>query len=171
MILTGQEIERCQRAGNIVIDPFSADQINPNSYDFRLGEKLLRYIDPVLDPKLDNAVEYIDIPDDGFVIQKGQFFLGHTHEVLGSVEYAPIIRAKSSIARLGLFVHVTADLIDIGSVNQCTLQLFATHAIRIFPGMRIGQVTFWKAVGEISLYNGKYQGARGPVSSRSHLDM
>jgi len=145
-------------------------QINPNSYDFRLGKKLLRYTEPVLDPRRDNATEIFEIPEDGFVIEKGRFYLGHSDEVVGSSEYAPIIRAKSSTARLGLFIHLTADLIDIGSINQVNLQLYAAHSIRVFAGMLIGQVTFWKSRGVITLYRGKYQGARGPVSSRSYME-
>ncbi|MEP3345025.1 MAG: dCTP deaminase [Litoreibacter sp.] len=170
MILTGLEINKCQIDGSIIIDPFDPEQVNPNSYDFRLGETLLRYTDDVVDPRQDNSCEVVAIPDTGLVIQRGAFFLGNTREVMGSNHYAPIIRAKSSVARLGLFVHVTADLIDIGSVNQFTLQMYATHDVRIFAGMLVGQVTFWKPQGEISLYDGKYQGSRGPVASRSHLD-
>lgn len=171
MILTGNAIELARRDGFIIIDPFDAALINPNSYDFRLGRTLLRYTEGEVDPRRDNPTETVDIPEEGLVIPRGAFFLGHTVEILGSTRYAPIIRGKSSVARLGLFVHVTADLIDIGSINQFTLQLYATHDIRVFAGMRIGQVTFWKAQGEITLYNGKYQGSRGPVASRSFEDL
>lgn len=83
----------------------------------------------------------------------------------------PIIRARSSIARLGLFVHVTADLIDLGSFGQLTLQLHAVQPVRIYPGMLIGQVTFWEATGERVLYDGKYQHSRGPQPSKAHLDI
>lgn len=89
---------------------------------------------------------------------------------MGSDTFVPIIRARSSIARLGLFIHVTADLIDIGSINQWTLQLHAVQPIRIYAGMLIGQVTFWCVKGDIILYHGKYQGSRGPQESKSFLD-
>jgi len=170
MILTGSAIELARSVETITIEPFDADLVNPNSYDFRLGRTILRYTGEEIDPRRDNPVETLEIPEDGFVIPRGTFFLGHTLEVMGSTLYAPIIRAKSSVARLGLFVHVTADLIDIGSINQFTLQLYATHTIRVFAGMRIGQVTFWKAQGDITLYDGKYQGSVGPVASQSYRD-
>jgi dCTP deaminase len=71
---------------------------------------------------------------------------------------------------MGLFVHVTADLIDIGSHNQWTLQLHAVQPLRIFTNMLIGQVTFWAVQGEISLYEGKYQGSMGPRPSEIYRD-
>jgi dCTP deaminase len=67
-------------------------------------------------------------------------------------------------------VHITADLIDIGSYNQWTLQLHAVQPVRIFRGMLIGQVTFWCVKGDISLYSGRYQGAMGPRESESYRD-
>lgn len=96
--------------------------------------------------------------------------MGHTLEVMGSDHYVPIIRARSSVARLGLFVHVTADLIDIGSHNQWTLQLHAVQPVKVFPNMLIGQVTFWEPLGEIELYKGKYQGLMGPQPSQIYHD-
>jgi dCTP deaminase len=104
------------------------------------------------------------------VLQPGKVYLGHTSEVMGSESFVPIIKGKSSTARLGLFVHMTADLIDIGSINQWTLQLHPVMPVRVYPKMRIGQVTFWVPVGEITLYSGKYKGTRGPIASRFHLD-
>lgn len=110
------------------------------------------------------------MPDEGIVLQPGRIYLGHTLEVMGSDHYVPIIRGRSSVARLGLFVHVTADLIDIGSHNQWTLQFHAVQPVRIYPGMRIGQVTFWHPDGKIELYRGKYQGSMGPRGSEVHRD-
>lgn len=97
-------------------------------------------------------------------------YLGHTREVMGSDHYVPIIRGRSSTARLGLFIHVTADIIDIGSHNQWTLQLHAVQPVKVYPNMLIGQVTFWTILGEISLYRGKYQGAMGPRESEIYKD-
>ena len=170
MILTGSEIREQVRAGHIWIDPFTETQIQPNSYDFRLGPRLGFYTDDVLDVRRDNAFELIDIPATGYVIDPSRIHLGHTLETMGSDCFVPIIRGRSSIARLGLFVHVTADIIDLGSRNQWTLQLHAVQPMRVYPDMLIGQVTFWCVQGEKSLYTGKYQGSIGPYSSRSHLD-
>ncbi|MFT7835891.1 hypothetical protein Q5530_07050 [Saccharothrix sp. BKS2] len=100
----------------------------------------------------------------------GRIYLAGTAERMGSEHYVPIIRARSSIARLGLFIHVTADLIDIGSINNWTLQLHAVQPVRVYPGMRIGQVTCWSVEGEIELYRGKYQHSRRPMPSMIHRD-
>jgi len=170
MILTGHEILREVEGGRIWIAPFDAACVQPNSYDFRLGRTLLQYTADILDVRLENPCKQFEIPDEGYVLQPDHLYLGHTTEVMGSDTYVPIIRGRSSIARLGLFVHVTADLIDIGSRNQWTLQLHAVQPVRIYPGMLIGQVTFWCVQGKISLYRGKYQSSMGPWPSRSYLD-
>lgn len=170
MILTGKEIFREWEEGKIDIQPFSLAQLNPNSYDFRLGTLIKTYTNYLLDPKMSNPVSEFSIPDDGLVLQPGRIYLGHTLEIIGSDHFVPIIRAKSSTARLGLFIHVTADLIDIGSHGQCTLQLNPVQPVRVYPKMLIGQVTFWTVMGEITLYDGKYQGSTGPIESKIHLD-
>ncbi|MFG1879317.1 hypothetical protein ACGFIV_31205 [Sphaerisporangium sp. NPDC049003] len=170
MILTGPEIVRQCEAGRITLKPFSAEQVNPNSYNFRLGATLKVYTESVLDVRRPNPVRELTIPRNGMVLEPGRIYLGNTAEVMGSDHYVPIIRARSGIARLGLFVHVTADLIDIGSVNQWTLQLHAVQPVRIYPGLLIGQVTFWTPQGDVVLYSGKYQGSRGPQESQIHRD-
>src|SRR5688572_16555088 len=124
MILTGKAIEEEVELGRIHIDPFTTSQLNPNSYDFRLGDSLVEYTSELLDARTRNPTRTYAIPLDGYVLTPGRIYLGHTAEIMGSAHHVPIIRAKSSIARLGLFVHVTADLIDIGSINQWTLQLY-----------------------------------------------
>ena len=171
MILTGPRIEREWKLGRIHIEPFRPNQINPNSYDFRLGSSIKVYNRYVLDPKQRIPTTTLTIPDEGLVLMPGRIYLAHTVEIMGSDYFVPIIRAKSSIARLGLFVHVTADLIDIGSHNQWTLQLNPVQAVRVYANMRVGQVTFWKVLGKIVLYQGKYQGTRGPCESMSYKDM
>lgn len=170
MILTGTKIAAEQKAGRIVIRPFESSQLSPNSYDFRLGPVLLGYKNYVLDCKRPNDTVDVPLPAEGLVLQPGRIYLGHTLEVMGSNHYVPIIRGRSSVARLGLFIHVTADLIDIGSHNQWTLQLHAVQPVRIYPNMRIGQVTFWRPEGDIKLYEGKYQGSMGPRGSEIHRD-
>jgi dCTP deaminase len=170
MILTGSEIKKQVGSDRIMISPFSEDQINPNSYNFRLGKTLKYYTNHVLDPKIQQDTIEVEIPEEGYVLQPNKIYLGHTLEVMGSKNYVPIIRARSSTARLGLFVHVTADLIDIGSYNQWTLQLHAVQPVRVFPEMLIGQVTFWEVLGDIELYKGKYQGLMGPQPSQIYKD-
>ncbi len=170
MILTGPHIQQQVESGSIVIEPFDPHLINPNSYDFRLGNTLMVYEDHILDSKKINPTKIITLTDEGYTLQPDTLYLGHTQEVIGSETYVPIIRGKSSTGRVGLFVHITADLIDIGSIGQVTLMLHAVQPLTVYPGMRIGQVTFWKTLGDIQLYQGKYQGSVGPMSSQVYKD-
>lgn len=170
MILTGQEIINQVEKGRIEINPFNPSQINPNSYNFRLGDKIKYYVNDVLDPKVRQEVQEISISSDGIVLSSNKIYLGHTLEIMGSDYYVPVIRGRSSTARLGLFIHITADIIDIGSHNQWTLQLYAVQPVKLYAGMLIGQVTFWKVFGEITLYQGKYQGSMGPYESQIYKD-
>lgn len=168
MILTGNEIEVQFNANRLVIAPFRPEQINPNSYDLRLGPQLLEYTEEILDTRQPNPYKIVDLPKQGLRLAAGSFYLGSTEEVVGSDHFVPILHAKSGIARLGLFVHVTADLVDIGWAGNLTLQLHPTKDIILRPGMLIAQVSFWQPVGEIALYEGKYKNSRGPQASRIH---
>lgn len=170
MILTGPEIIKQVASGRIQIDPFSTEQINPNSYNFRLGETIKYYVNDVLDPKVKQEVKELRIGPDGYVLNPGRIYLGHTLEIMGSDFYVPLVKGRSSSARLGLFIHITADLIDMGSHNQWTLQLYAVQPIRLYAKMLIGQVTFWKSFGERMKYEGKYQGSMGPYESQIYKD-
>lgn len=170
MILTGNKISEEVKNENIIIQDFNSQNISTNSYDLSLGNKLIRYTEALIDPKKEAAFEIITIPEDGFLLEKNSFYLGSSVEILGSNKYVPLIHAKSGIARLGLFVHVTADLIDIGSIGNITFQLYPTMPIRVYPNMKIGQVTFWNVDGEISLYQGKYQNSKGAQPSKTYLD-
>lgn len=171
MILTGLEIERQIVLGAISIHPFNKRQVNPNSYDLRLGNRILTYTDSILDTRNDNPVTEVELCAGGFKLSAGRVYLGASHEALGGGSFVPMLHAKSGIARLGLFVHATADLIDIGFQGNITFQLIPTLDITVYPHMLIAQVTFWKTLGEITLYKGKYQGSIGPQPSKSHQDV
>ena len=170
MILTGPEIIAAVQNGEILINPFEINSVNPNSIDLKLGNVLIEYLDKIIDPSLAPSTRTIPIPETGYLLNSGEFRLGSSHEIVGSNKYVPIIHGKSGIARAGLFVHVTADLIDIGSVGNLTFQLFATLPIRIYKGMAIAQISFWRTLGEVSLYTGKYQGSTGPQPSKAYQD-
>lgn len=170
MILTGTEIERERKNGRITIEPFTPEQVNPNSYNFRLGKTLRVYQDMPLDARHTNEFEEIEIPDDGYVLEPGRLYLAHTIERLGSEHYAPTFAARSSVARLGLFINLSASLGDIGYTGQWTLQLYSMNRVRVYPGINIGQMMWWRPQGDIILYDGKYQGSVGPRSSDIHVD-
>lgn len=172
MILTGDEITKNVRKGGINISPFHDQHVTTNSYDLTLGKSFIRYKDgQILDPYVQPEYDVLEIPKDGLVLQKGDFILASSHETVGSDNYVPIVHAKSGTARMGLFVHVTADLIDIGSHGNITFQLYATLPVKIYEGMLLAQASFWKPKGEIILYDGKYQGSKGPQASKVYMDM
>lgn len=170
MILTGKKIQEEVEAGHIDLEPFLQHKVTTNSYDLALGETVIRYKADVIDPHEPTPFEEIQIPPDGLLLNKGDFVLGHSKERLGSDFYVPIIHGKSGTARMGLFVHVTADLIDIGSHGVTTFQLYATLPVRIYANMPIAQVSFWKPLGDIELYKGKYQNSTGPRPSMTYKD-
>jgi deoxycytidine triphosphate deaminase len=170
MILTGKEIERERAEGRITIEPFAPAQVNPNSYNFRLGGRLRTYTKMPLDPREPNSYEELEIPEEGYVLQPGRLYLAHTEEVLGGRCYAPTFAARSSVARLGLFINLSASLGDIGYEGQWTLQLYTMNSVRVYRGMNIGQMMWWRPQGDVVLYEGKYQGSSGPRSSDIHRD-
>lgn len=170
MILTGKKINDEVNKDKIVINPFCKTQLSTNSYDIRLGEKYIKYENGVIDPRKPIKYSTHNIPKTGLHLKAGEFILGESKEIIGSKYYVPMLHAKSGTARSGLFVHVTADLIDIGSVGKITFQLFPILPIIIYPNMLIAQMSFWMPDGEIELYNGKYQHSSGPIPSKTYLD-
>jgi dCTP deaminase len=170
LILTGPEITTAVHDGRIRISPFSVDQVNPNSYNVRLGETLLMYADEVVDAYAPNPTRSVTLGPEGYVLQPGQLYLGHTVEQVGSDQYVPLLFGRSSVGRLGLFVEITAPIGDIGFHGQWTLMLSSVRPLRVYPGMKIGQIMFFVSYGEIELYRGKYQAAAGPQESRYWRD-
>ncbi len=170
MILSKAEILYGYNEGKIAIDPFDEERLTTNSYDLSLGRRLLKYTEEVIDPRKENAFETFDIPKEGYMMQPGEFLLAHTEEVIGSDFFVPLIHGRSGVARLGLFIHVTADLFDIGAHLRSTLQLYATLPVKLRAGMPIAQVSFWTVEGEIELYNGKYKSKEAPIPSLIYRD-
>lgn len=157
MILTGEEI-KAQLGKNIVIDPFDPAMLNPNSYNLKLHDELLVYEEVVLDMRRPNRHRRHVIPPEGFVLQPGQLYLGRTVERTETHNLVPMLEGRSSVGRLGLFVHVTAGFGDVGFCGFWTLELYVIHALRIYPGTPICQIFYHTLQGEISEYRaGKYQ--------------
>ena len=170
MILTGNEIRKEYLDGNIKFSHFDKKKIGTNSYDLCLGNELIFYEEEILDVKKNNKYKTFEIPDEGILFPQYSFCLGASSIKFGSDCYAPIIHGKSTTARMGLFVHITADLIDIGFYGSSTFQLYNLLPIKLYKGMPIGQVSFWKPQGKINLYNGKYQGSNRPMASKIYKD-
>lgn len=137
MILTGSLIADEVRRGDITIDPFDPAAVNPNSCNYRLGPHIKRYDDALA------SFVSAEIPTVGVELEPHRTYLGHTFEVIGSSTYAMSLIGRSSMGRLGLFLQVSANLGHTTSCHRWTLEMVATRPIRIYPGMVIGQVSFW----------------------------
>ena len=157
MILSGLEIEK-RLGGDIKIDPYCDQNINPNSYNLTLHEDVMTYEEVVLDMKKNNRTRNMKIPESGLVLEPNRLYLGRTVERTETHNLVPMIEGRSSIGRLGLFVHVTAGFGDVGFAGFWTLEMFAVQPIRIYPGIEICQIFYHQINGDIKEYNsGKYQ--------------
>jgi dCTP deaminase len=166
MILTGSEIFKQVKLGKIVIDPFLERYINPNSYNYRLGDKLLVVKDKIIDPKKETETKEVPLINDGWLLFPGKLYLGHTMESFGSKDYVVNLIGRSSIGRLGLFLQITSDLGNLGKCHCWTLELKVVQPLWVYPGMKIGQICFWKPFGsKKNNYYSKYWQYSLPHSS------
>ena len=159
MILTGSEIKKFVENGDIIISPFNENQLNPNSYNYRMGEELTFKED-------DGNYKTIKIPEEGFILYPNRVYLGHTFETLGSKKCAMSLIGRSSTGRLGLFLQVSADLGHTGSVHKWTLELVAAKPFKIYPRMITGQISFWLNYGKPDLYHDGYSSYSRPQISK-----
>ena len=151
MIISGKEIERLMDQ-KIFIDPYHPEQLNPNSYNLRLHSELLVYRQQVLDMKQDNPTEKMTIPAEGLVLEPGRLYLGRTVENIRAEHHVPLLEGRSSIGRLGIVVHLTAGLGNIGSSGCWTLEIACIKPVRIYPDVEICQIYFQDIRGEHELY-------------------
>jgi dCTP deaminase len=157
MILSGKQIKK-ELGQTIHITPFEESQLNPNSYNLRLHNELLVYSNNELDMKVPNPTEKIIIPEEGLLLETNKLYLGRTLEHTKTDTYVPMLEGRSSVGRLGLFIHVTAGFGDVGFDGYWTLEIFCVQPIRIYPGVEICQIYYHDIKGEYDMYtSGKYQ--------------
>lgn len=170
MILSGKEI--ASRIGrDIIIDPFDEQRINPNSYNLALHDQLLFYNNMPLDMKAENACNRLTIPADGLVLEPNRLYLGRTVEYTETHNLVPMLEGRSSIGRLGLFIHVTAGFGDVGFKGFWTLEIFCVQPIRIYPGVEVCQIYYHTIKGDHDEYvSGKYQDNHGIQPSLLYKD-
>lgn len=170
MILSGLEIKN--RIGkDIFIDPFNESRVNPNSYNLTLHDELVVYSGDVLDMKKDNPYETIKIPESGIILEPGRLYLGRTHEYTQTKNLVPMLEGRSSIGRLGLFIHVTAGFGDVGFSGYWTLEIHCIQPIKIYPFVEICQVYYHTIEGAYKEYSsGKYQQNCGIQTSQLYKD-
>jgi dCTP deaminase len=185
MLLSDRDIAHQLKTGRVRLDPFDAEMIQPSSLDIRL-DRYFRLFDNHRYAHIDPATEQADLtrlievaPDEPFILHPGEFALGSTYEVITLPDdVAARLEGKSSLGRLGLLTHSTAGFIDPGFSGHVTLELsnVATLPIKLWPGMKIGQVCFFQlsSASEHPYGSGatgsRYQDQRGPTASRSHLN-
>lgn len=169
-MLTGKEILKQVKKGNIVIEPFDKRRINPNSYNITLNNELIVYDCDILDIKTPNKTKKIIIPEEGLVLEPNKLYLGRTNEYTETNKFVPCIDGRSSIGRLGLFIHVTAGFGDVGFKGTWTLEIQCIQPIRIYPNIEIGQLHYEIVQGKKTFYKGKYLGQIEPKASKIELD-
>ncbi|MBM9462414.1 dCTP deaminase [Aeromicrobium sp. YIM 150415] len=185
MLLSDRDIMAQIDGGRVALDPFEPTMIQPSSIDVRL-DRLFRVFDNHKYPHIDPAADQSDLTrpvevegEDAFVLHPGEFVLGSTYEyVTLPDDIAARLEGKSSLGRLGLLTHSTAGFIDPGFGGHITLELanVATLPIKLYPGMKIGQLCFFQLSSAAEhpygseKYGSRYQGQRGPTPSRSHAN-
>jgi dCTP deaminase len=185
VLLSDRDIKAELDGARIALEPYEPGMIQPSSIDVRL-DRFFRlfdnhkypFIDPAEDqPELTRLVE-VDA-DQPFILHPGEFVLGSTFELVSLPDdVAARLEGKSSLGRLGLLTHSTAGFIDPGFSGHVTLELsnVATLPIKLWPGMKIGQMCFFRLSSPAerpygsSEYSSRYQGQRGPTASRSYLN-
>ena len=184
MLLSDRDIRAELASGRVVLEPYESAMVQPSSVDVRI-DRWFRLFDnhkyPFIDPAEDqpDLTHLIEVaPDEPFILHPGEFVLGSTFEqVTLPDDIAARLEGKSSLGRLGLLTHSTAGFIDPGFSGHVTLELsnMATLPIKLYPGMKVGQLCFFQLSSPAAHPYGSagvgshYQGQRGPTASRSHL--
>ncbi len=182
MLLSDRDILAEVTAGRVALDPYEESMIQPSSIDVRL-DKFFRTFENHRYPHIDPAEDQPDLTrevaphgDEPFILHPGEFVLGSTYEVVTLPDdVAARLEGKSSLGRLGLLTHSTAGFIDPGFSGHVTLELanVANLPIKLWPGMKIGQLCFFRLSSPAehpygsAKYGSRYQGQRGPTPSRS----
>ncbi len=185
MLLSDRDILSEIEAKRIVIEPYDEAMIQPSSIDFRL-DRFFRVFENHRYPHIDPAADQSDLTrevepagDEPFILHPGEFVLGSTFEVVTLPDdLAARVEGKSSLGRLGLLTHATAGFVDPGFSGHVTLELanVATLPIKLYPGMKIGQLCFFRLSSPAehpygsAKYGSRYQGQRGPTPSRSYAN-
>jgi dCTP deaminase len=183
MLMSDRDIRASIEAGQIGLDPLEMGLLQPSSIDVRL-DRFFRLFDnhkyAFIDPaeQQDDLTRLVEVdPTESFILHPGEFVLGSTFEfVTLPDDVAARLEGKSSLGRLGLLTHSTAGFVDPGFKGHVTLELsnVATLPIKLWPGMKIGQLCFFKLTSPSEhpygseKYSSRYQGQRGPTASRSH---
>ncbi len=172
MILSGNRILEEIQNGNIEIDPFDISRLNPNSYNVRLADEILTYDNAILDMKREEPYVIEKIPrEKGKLLIPGKLYLARTMEKTKTHGFVPMLEGRSSVGRLGVFIHATAGFGDNGFEGFWTLELSVVQPVIVYPEVEIAQLYFHtiadtaEPYGEVGVpidyKHGKYQGNTG----------
>ncbi|MER3405066.1 MAG: dCTP deaminase [Chloroflexota bacterium] len=185
MVLSDRTIREYIEAGRIIIEPYEPSFVQPSSVDLRLDRSFRVFRNnrhPYIDVRRnqDDLTDLVEVPDgEPFMLHPGEFVLGSTLEwVQLPDDLVGRLEGKSSLGRLGLLIHSTAGFVDPGFRGHLTLELsnVATLPITLYPGMKIGQISFIMLTTPAehpygsTVTGSKYQGQRGPTPSRYYLN-
>ena len=185
MLLSDRDILAEIEAKRISVEPYDDTMIQPSSIDFRL-DRYFRVFENHRYPHIDPAADQSELTrvveaegEEPFILHPGEFVLGSTYEVVSLPDdVAARVEGKSSLGRLGLLTHATAGFVDPGFSGHVTLELanVATLPIKLYPGMKIGQLCFFRLSSPAAhpygsaKYGSRYQGQRGPTPSKSYAN-
>lgn len=169
MILSDSEIFKQIHTGDIVITPFVRGNLGSNSYDVTLGSTIKTYVNPELDSAEKNAVQVFEIPATGYVLQPGNLYLAVTQEYTETRKCVPYLEGKSSLARLGISIHQTAGKGDVGFKGYWTMEITVVHPVRVYAGMKIGQLIYSVVKGEVLIPYDKKSTAKYNNSEQSPM--
>lgn len=193
MILSGNEIIKRVESGDIYIDEFDPEKVNPNSYNLRLapvlgvyehngeevvvtqydehGEPMIGYSRTYLDMAKPLVLNEFEIPEDGYVLEPGKLYLGRTYERTITKNLVPMLEGRSSTGRLGIESNICAGFGDAGFDGYWTLEISVIEPVKIYPMIEICQIYYQTIEGEVMNYDkGKYQGNNGIQPSMIHRE-
>jgi dCTP deaminase len=182
VLLSDRDIRAEIDQGRVALEPYDPGMVQPSSVDVRL-DRFFRVFENHRYPHIDPSVEQPDLTrmvepegDEPFILHPGEFVLASTYEVVTLPDdVAGRLEGKSSLGRLGLLTHSTAGFIDPGFSGHVTLELsnVATLPIKLWPGMKIGQLCLFRLSSAAehpygsAVYGSRYQNQRGPTPSKS----
>ncbi len=169
-MLTGEQIREGVARQTIEIEPFDEKQLGPCYYRYRLSDTfaIVRPEWSLSEPP--KEIAYHRLEAQGQVLEPGKVYLFNTWERIGSATYTMSLNGLASTARLGLFVHIAADLGHTGAAHKWTLELTAVQPVRVYPAMLIGQVAFFRPSGKIVKYQGLYSNHSKPMPNLKNFN-
>jgi dCTP deaminase len=160
MILTDKQILQEIERGTIKLQPFRKECLGTNSYDVHLSKYIATYKDQILDARKHNKITVEEMGEEGMILLPDKLYLGATVEYTETHAHVPFLEGKSSVGRLGIDIHATAGKGDVGFCNHWTLEISVKQPVRVYPGMPIGQLIYFKVEGGIENFYNKKQNAK-----------